>query len=121
MLRITAPSLRPVRALVLILATLLGGLALGAGLSPSVGDTPRAPRISGLTIVDIQGDAANGFDIHHLNGTIDYPETRSEALAECQGYDTLRDRARCHGHLTTWYADLGTMQQTIRYYQRLFD
>ncbi|GAB3865183.1 hypothetical protein GCM10028801_35260 [Nocardioides maradonensis] len=120
MLRSTT-SLRPLRALLLALATLVAGLALGVGLSPSLGDTVRAPRVSGLTIVDIRGDAANGFDVHHLNGTIDYTETISEALAECQGYDTVRARARCRGHLSTWYADLGKQQQTIRYYQRLLD
>ncbi|HWU21531.1 MAG TPA: hypothetical protein VN088_08400 [Nocardioides sp.] len=117
----SSSSRRLVRALVLALATLVAGLALGAGLSPSAGDTVRAPRISGLTITDIRGNADDGFDVQHLDGTIDYTETISEALAECQGYDTLRARARCRGHLTTWYADLAVQQQTIRYYQRLLD
>lgn len=114
-------SSRPVRALGLALAILLAGLALGFGLSPSVGETPRAPRISGRTVVDVRGSATDGFVIHHLDGTIDHTETRSEALAECLGYDTVTGRARCRGHLTTWYADLATLRQTIRYYQRLFD
>ena len=113
--------LRRVRALVLVLATLVGGVALGLGLSPSSAHTTPTQRLNGMTIVDIQGDAADGFLIHRLNGGIDHTETRSEALAECSGYATARARARCQGHLTTWYADLGTMQQTIRYYQRLFD
>ena len=113
---------RTIRSLLLALATLVAGLALGLGLAPS-GAAPSSPvaRVSGATIVDAKGDALNGFEIHHLNGSVDYPPTDSEALAECGEYDTLRARVRCRAHITTWYADLASMKQTITYYQRLFD
>ena len=38
------------------------------------------------TIVEITGDAANGFEIRHYDGTSLFPPTDSEARAECSEY-----------------------------------
>ena len=43
------------------------------------------------TIVDISGDAANGFEIHHYDGSALFPPTDSEARAECNEYATRVD------------------------------
>lgn len=114
-------TLRRTGSALLALVTLVAGLALGLGLAPSQG-APAArqqQRISGTTIVEVEGDKLNGFTIRHLDGTVDYPPTDSEALAECQGYDTMRARVRCRAEVNTWYRDLASMKQTINYYQRL--
>ncbi len=59
------------------------------------------------TIVDIRGDAANGFAIRHYDGSALFPPTDSEARAECSEYDTQVERVRCRTEVRTWYRDLG--------------
>jgi hypothetical protein len=82
---------------------------LGAGLrSTSAAEAP-APD----TIVSVTGDAANGFEITHYDGTALYPPTDSEALAECSEYDTRVDRVRCKTEVRTWYRDLADLQQAL--------
>ena len=67
------------------------------------------------TIVDIRGDAANGFEIHHYDGSSLFPPTDSEALAECNEYATRLARVRCRVEVRTWYRDLAATQQALRW------
>lgn len=69
----------------------------------------------GDTIVDVRGDAANGFSITHLDGTELFPPTRSESLAECEEYDTMRARVRCRTEVRVWFRDLADMRRTLRW------
>jgi len=67
------------------------------------------------TIVDIRGDAANGFEIHHYDGSALFPPTDSEARAECNEYATRLARVRCRVEVRTWYRDLAATQQALRW------
>ncbi|WP_296606910.1 hypothetical protein [Nocardioides sp.] len=69
----------------------------------------------GDTIVDVTGDAANGFEIAYYDGTGAYPPTDSEAAAECSEYDTRVARVRCRTEVRTWYRDLADLQQALDY------
>jgi hypothetical protein len=92
-------------AAVAALAFVAGGLgasALGAGHPPP-----------GDTIVAVTGDAANGFEIRHYDGTALFPPTGSEARAECAEYDTRVARVRCRTHVRTWYHDLADLRQAL--------
>jgi len=89
----------------LLAATGLGWL--GAAALAAVGPPPDD------TIVEVTGDAANGFEIRHYDGTELYPPTDSEARAECGEYDTRVDRVRCRTEVRTWYRDLGDLQQAL--------
>ena len=80
----------------------VGAAAVAAGGGPP-----------GDTIVDVTGDAANGFEIQHYDGTALYPPTDSEARAECSEYDTRVQRVRCRTEVRTWYHDLGDLQQAL--------
>lgn len=109
-------------------ALLVVGAIAGAGLglaSTSSADAPQAlgsaARLGGATIVEVEGDAANGFSIQRLNGTQEFPPTDSEASAECGEYDRKVRRVRCRTEVRQWYTDLADMRDTITYYQRLFD
>jgi hypothetical protein len=92
-------------AAVAALAFVCGGLA---GTALAAADEPP-----GDTIVEVTGDAANGFEIRHYDGTADYPPTDSEARAECAEYDTRVARVRCRTGVRTWYRDLGDLQQAL--------
>lgn len=77
------------RPTVLVLTLLVSGCSLlavsaGAGAAPA----PAASSWPGETVVAIEGDAANGFSIHRLDGTSEHPPTLSETAAECEEYDT---------------------------------
>ena len=67
------------------------------------------------TIVEVRGDAANGFEIRHYDGSALFPPTDSEARAECGEYDTRVDRVRCRTEVRTWYRDLAATQQALRW------
>lgn len=69
------------------------------------------------TIIKVTGDAANGFGIHYLDGTAEYPPTDSEAAAECGEYDRVIERVRCRTEVRTWYFDLAAMQRSIHYFK----
>lgn len=108
---------RRTRLIVLTLAVLTASVAacLGAlGLAraePSVPDPWRDRPI----IVEVTGDAANGFGIEYAGGGGLYPPTDSEALAECAEYDAGVDRVRCRARFRTWYRDLGDLQRSLDY------
>ena len=95
----------PVLAAVAALAFACGGL--GAAAVAAVDEPP------GDTIVDVTGDAANGFEIEYYDGTGAYPPTDSEARAECSEYDTRVARVRCRTEVRTWYRDLADLQQAL--------
>lgn len=99
--------LRAVLVAALISAVPAAALVSAAGSATSVVAPP------GDTIVEITGDAANGFEIEHYDGTSLYPPTDSEALAECGEYDGRVARVRCRTEVRTWYRDLAATQQAL--------
>ncbi|GAA4119207.1 hypothetical protein GCM10022215_21470 [Nocardioides fonticola] len=104
------------------LPLLVAGVLLGCGLgaagvagaaSPHAAVAPYEPAPD--TVVAVEGDAANGFTIHHYDGTTLFPPTDSEANAECGEYDTKVERVRCRTEVRTWYRDLAVLQQALGY------
>lgn len=98
------------------LATALGaGLALAALLPHSLGtaSSEAAAEPAPRTVVAVTGDAANGFEIAYYDGSADYPPTDSEALAECNEYDTRVERVRCRVEVRTWYRDLAVLRDAL--------
>jgi hypothetical protein len=94
---------------VLIVAVVVATLGCGVGVAALA--SGAAPP--GDTIVGVTGDAANGFEIQHYDGTALYPPTDSEARAECGEYDTKVARVRCRVEVRTWYRDLADLQQAL--------
>ena len=92
-------------AAVATVAFVCGGL--GAVAVAAVDEPPAD------TIVEVTGDAANGFEIHHYDGSALFPPTDSEAAAECSEYDTRIARVRCRTQVRTWYRDLADLQQAL--------
>lgn len=88
----------------------LAGLGVGAAAAAGPGWTPPAD-----TIVEVTGDAANGFSIHHLDGSSLHPPTDSKAAAECAEYDTEVQVAVCQVEVETWYRDLADLQVALRW------
>jgi len=66
-------------------------------------------------VVLVEGDAANGFGIHYLDGSAIFPPTDSEAAAECSEYDTRRERIRCRVEVRTWYRDLAVLRDALEH------
>lgn len=98
----------PATLLAVLLAALLGAAVLGSpALAVSSAGQGRP------IIVEVRGDAANGFDIVHADGTTLHPPTDSEAAAECGEYDTLRARVACRVEVRTWYRDLGDLKRSL--------
>jgi hypothetical protein len=94
---------------VLIVATVVALLGCGVGVTALA----AGPEPAGDTIVDVTGDAANGFEIEYYDGSGLYPPTDSEARAECGEYDKRIDRVRCRVEVRTWYRDLADLQQAL--------
>lgn len=88
-----------------VVTTVVGG-ASGLALAATSGPP-------GETIVSVTGDAANGFEIRHYDGTEEFPPTDSEAHAECGEYDRRLDRVRCRVEVRTWYRDLADLEQAL--------
>ena len=70
------------------------------------------------TIVKVTGTAADGFSIHHYDGSVLYPPTDSEARAECLEHDRRLDQVRCRTEVRTWYADLEDMKVALQWANR---
>jgi hypothetical protein len=94
---------------VLILACIVAALGCGFGVAALA----MAPTPPGDTIVEVTGDAANGFEIRHYDGTELFPPTDAEARAECGEYDKRVDRVRCRTEVRTWYRDLADLRQAL--------
>lgn len=97
-------------ALLALAAGLLGAPALASGGAPD-----RAYEPPPKTIIEVEGDKANGFGIYYYDGTSIFPPTDSEAYAECGEYDRYADRVRCRTEVRVWYRDLGDLKRSIAY------
>ena len=84
---------------------------------PPAGAAPAEHRAPRPVIVDVTGDARNGFGVYYADGSEIFPPTDSEARAECGEYDKRIDRVRCRVEVRTWYRDLADLQQALRWAQ----
>ncbi|WP_193611346.1 hypothetical protein [Nocardioides lijunqiniae] len=75
---------------------------------PPLGDVPPV-------IVEVEGDAADGFGIHYDDGTALFPPTDSEAYAECGEYDRRVARVRCRTEVRVWYRDLADLRRALEH------
>ena len=107
-------GVRPSR-LVAALAVAVAVVAGALGLAGASGVVQAPAAFPGDTIIEVTGDQANGFSIHHLDGTSLFPPTDSEARAECSEYDTRVARVRCRTEVRTWYRDLGDLKTALAY------
>lgn len=98
-------------------AALVVGLLCAPALASDTGDPTYEPAYTPAprTIVEVEGDKANGFGIHYYDGTSIFPPTDSEAYAECGEYDRYVDRVRCRTEVRVWYRDLGDLKRSINY------
>ncbi|GAA4698250.1 hypothetical protein [Nocardioides conyzicola] len=99
--------------IVLTVAVVAATLGCGFGVTAIAAGSGDDGGPPGDTIVAVTGDAANGFEIQHYDGTSLYPPTDSEARAECGEYDKRIDRVRCRVEVRTWYRDLADLQQAL--------
>lgn len=101
-------------ALTVVVVALVAGLLAGPG-GAAGGERERGPRWrpAGDTVVAVEGDADNGFTIHHHDGTTLSPPTLSESTAECSEYDTEVQVVACQSETETWFRDLAAMKEAI--------
>lgn len=99
----------------LVTGAVLSVLAVSLGVAGLAGATvdPRAPARERHVIVEVTGDAANGFGLIYAGGGSSYPPTDSEARAECSEHNTRVARVRCRVGVRTWYRDLGDLQRSL--------
>ncbi|KAA1419132.1 hypothetical protein F0U44_11805 [Nocardioides humilatus] len=104
--------------LALVLALLAGsGAAAWASSPPDVVRDPQPYVPPARTIVQVEGDSANGFTITHFDGTQTSPPTDSETIAECNEYDAHIDRVRCRVGARTWMKAWAGFKETTLYYR----
>lgn len=107
------------RALLLIIGascSLLLGITLGAGHAETRAPGPAAAWVPpAKTVVAVEGNKADGFSIHHYDGTVLFPPTDSEARAECGEYHRRVKRVRCRTEVRIWYRDLGRLKRALRW------
>jgi hypothetical protein len=97
------------------LVSLLGAVVMlftGVGLA-GLADAAGTQAPGRPVIVDVTGDAENGFGVHYADGSEIFPPTTSEMIAECGEYDTQVARVRCRAVNRTWYRDLGDLQRSL--------
>jgi len=103
----------------IIIAAVVALLAGCVGTAWAATGTERDGSVNWVppddTIVDIEGDAANGFTIRHYDGSSLFPPTDSEARAECAEHASRLDRVRCRVEVRTWYRDLAATQVALRW------
>ena len=107
MKKLVAGVLATVAMVVATVALVGTGAATGAPAAP--------PTYGDDVIVEVEGNAADGFGIHYYDGSAKYVPTDSEARAECDEYDTVRGRVRCRTGVRQWYADLREVKRTLRW------
>ena len=112
-LRTHLRAARPLLAVLVLLGVVLaGGFTAGAlAAGGADGVQHRGPKRP--VIIEVEGDAANGFGIYYSDGTSWYPPTDSETMAECAEYDTRRARIRCRVKNRTWFKDLAQMKRSL--------
>lgn len=93
---------------------LVAGLGLGASAT-STADQRRGWVPPPKTVVSVQGNRANGFTIHHYDGTTLHPPTGSEAWTECGAHRRWAKVVRCRTEARVWYRELGKMKRSLRY------
>ena len=99
------------------LLLLVTGLAFGVVLTLAVQPGTAAGRgwtPPPDTVVRVTGTAEDGFGIYHYDGSSLFPPTDSEALAECNEYDTRVARVRCRVGVRVWYRDLADLKDALR-------
>ena len=103
------------RLLAALLATvpLLGAGAAVAEHRP--GPDRDDPSLPGHTIVQVEGDAENGFSVLRLDGSSEHPPTLSESTAECEEYDDPVRVAVCVAEVETSFAGLADVQLSLRW------
>ncbi|WP_232676383.1 hypothetical protein [Nocardioides sp. R-C-SC26] len=107
---------RHLLAALAVLAALVVTVVAGIGAADATDRAPRAGTPSERPIiVEVTGDAANGFGVHYADGSEIFPPTDSESIAECSEYDRRLDRVRCRVEVRIWYRDLGDLQRSLAY------
>ena len=94
------------------------GLAAVLVAATTSGAAPEAKAPAPDTIVNVTGNAAEGFGIELYDGSSLFPPTDSEAMAECQEYSAKVGRIRCRVEVQTWYRDLVATTRAIKYAKR---
>jgi hypothetical protein len=112
------------RALRRLAASLLAALTVGGLAGSATAGPPTTTRTDPYvppaeTIVQVEGDAANGFGIRHYDGSWHYPPTDSETMAECEEYDRWVRRFRCKVANRAWFRAYEGFKHTTRYYRSL--
>ena len=99
----------------------IGTLALLAGGAGATSSASSAQRTAAPpdrpVIIEVTGDAENGFGLTYDDGSSAFPPTDSEARAECSEHDTRIARVRCRVGVRTWYRDLGDLKRSIMFTQ----
>lgn len=105
----------PSRRIGITLAAVAGACSMlaAAAVAGAAPSSPTAPPWPGETVVAIEGDAANGFSIHRLDGTSEHPPTLSETTAECEEYDTEVAVAVCVAETRAWFDALAEHQLSL--------
>jgi len=108
---ITATLRSTNKVVLLVMAGVVAGLMFAGGAAfASMTWTPPDDTITRIT-----GTEWDGFTIEHYDGSVLYPPTNSESIAECGEYDTRIARVRCRVEVRTWYDALGDTRRALRY------
>lgn len=107
------PSLSIITAALATASVTVLGVGVGVASAGSGGDRVAEPPRP--TIIQVEGDKANGFGIYYADGSSIFPPTDSEASAECGEYDRFRERVRCRVEVRIWYRDLGDLKRALAY------
>lgn len=110
--RVVRNALVPLVVAAALLATSVG-VPLGTA-SPTTAAS-QAPAPPPRTIVKVTGTKDEGFVVRRLDGSVSFPPTWSEAMAECAELSTAIQRARCTTFVRVRYADLLAIKRAIRY------
>lgn len=111
--RVVRTALMPLVVAAALLATSVG-VPLGAA-SPTTAVARAVTAPPPRTIVKVTGTKDEGFVVRRLDGSVSFPPTWSEAMAECAELSTAIQRARCTTFVRVRYADLLAIKRAIRY------